>query len=98
LWLRPSLNTFWSYELNKVCAEQDFCTDDGICQEIAQAIFLGSEEDLYYVKAANTQGPAEPIHSFHEPVDVLKIFWRQRLTQLKNSPPNVSFSTLSSDQ
>lgn len=70
MWLRPSLNTCWFYELNKVCTDQDFCTDDGICEEIAQAIFLGSEEDLYYVKAANTQGPAEPIHSFHEPVDV----------------------------
>ena len=54
----------------KVWIDQDLCTGDGICEEIAPAIFFGAEDGLYYVREANTEVPAEPTHSFHQPVDV----------------------------
>ena len=54
----------------KVWIDQDLCTGDGICEEVAPAIFFGAEDGLYYVREANTEVPAEPTHSFHQPVDV----------------------------
>ena len=54
----------------KVWIDQDLCTGDGICEEIAPAIFFGAEDGLYYVREAGTEAPTEPTHSFHEPVDV----------------------------
>ena len=54
----------------KVWIDQDLCTGDGICEEVAPAIFFGAEDGLYYVREANTDVPAEPTHSFHQPVDV----------------------------
>ena len=54
----------------KVWIDQDLGTGDGICEEIAPAIFFGAEDGLYYVREAGTEAPTEPTHSFHEPVDV----------------------------
>ncbi|GIR35981.1 MAG: hypothetical protein CM15mP49_13660 [Actinomycetota bacterium] len=48
----------------KVWIDQDLCTGDGICEEVAPAIFFGAEDGLYYVREANTDVPAEPTHSF----------------------------------
>ena len=78
----------------KVWMNQDLCTGDGICEEVAPAIFFGAEDGLYYVREANTEVPAEPTHSFHQPVDVPDNLWKQQLKQLRNALANASFLTL----
>ena len=39
----------------KVWIDQDLCTGDGLCEEIAPAVFFAQDDGLYYVKesAAN---------------------------------------------
>ena len=39
----------------KVWIDQDLCTGDGLCEEIAPAVFFGQDDGLFYVKetAAN---------------------------------------------
>ncbi|MCU1369777.1 MAG: hypothetical protein JWO77_971 [Ilumatobacteraceae bacterium] len=34
----------------KVWIDQDLCTGDGLCEEIAPDIFFGQDDGLYYVK------------------------------------------------
>lgn len=34
----------------KVWIDQDLCTGDGLCEEIAPAVFFGHDDGLYYVK------------------------------------------------
>jgi ferredoxin len=34
----------------KVWIDQDLCTGDGLCEEIAPAVFFGLDDGLYYVK------------------------------------------------
>ncbi len=34
----------------KVWIDQDLCTGDGLCEEIAPDVFFGREDGLYYVK------------------------------------------------
>lgn len=37
----------------KVWIDQDLCTGDGLCEEIAPDIFGGHDDGLYYVKEVN---------------------------------------------
>ncbi len=34
----------------KVWIDQDLCTGDGLCEEIAPAVFFGQDDGLFYVK------------------------------------------------
>ena len=34
----------------KVWIDQDLCTGDGLCEEIADSVFFGKDDGLYYVK------------------------------------------------
>ncbi|MCB0996584.1 MAG: ferredoxin, partial [Acidimicrobiales bacterium] len=34
----------------KVWIDQDLCTGDGLCEEIAPDIFFGQDDGLFYVK------------------------------------------------
>ena len=68
----------------KVWIDQDLCTGDGICEEVAPAIFFGAEDGLYYVREANTEVPAEPSTVFTSLLMSQIIFWKQRLRQLRN--------------
>ena len=34
----------------KVWIDQDLCTGDGLCEEIAPAVFFSQDDGLYYVK------------------------------------------------
>ncbi len=34
----------------KVWIDQDLCTGDGLCEEIAPDVFFGKDDGLYYVK------------------------------------------------
>ena len=54
----------------KVWIDQDLCTGDGICEEIAPAIFFGAEDGVYFGWDGNREVPAERTHRFHQPVDV----------------------------
>lgn len=36
----------------KVWIDQDLCTGDGLCEEIAPDIFFGQDDGLFYVKEA----------------------------------------------
>jgi ferredoxin len=41
----------------KVWIDQDLCTGDGLCEEIAPAVFFGKDDGLFYVKeSADTFG------------------------------------------
>jgi ferredoxin len=39
----------------KVWIDQDLCTGDGICEEMAPDVFFGEEDGLYYVKESESQ-------------------------------------------
>jgi len=34
----------------KVWIDQDLCTGDGLCEEIADSVFFGKDDGLFYVK------------------------------------------------
>ena len=34
----------------KVWIDQDLCTGDGLCEEIAPSVFFGQDDGLFYVK------------------------------------------------
>ena len=34
----------------KVWIDQDLCTGDGLCEEIAESVFFGKDDGLFYVK------------------------------------------------
>ena len=36
--------------MTKVWIDQDLCTGDGLCAEIAEDVFFGMDDGLYYVK------------------------------------------------
>ena len=36
----------------KVWIDQDLCTGDGLCEEIAPDVFYGADDGLFYVKEA----------------------------------------------
>ncbi len=38
--------------MTKVWIDQDLCTGDGLCAEIAPDVFFGQDDGLYYVKEA----------------------------------------------
>jgi ferredoxin len=38
----------------KVWIDQDLCTGDGLCEEIAPDIFFGQDDGLFYVKESAT--------------------------------------------
>ena len=37
----------------KVWIDQDLCTGDGLCEEIAPAVFFGLDDGLFYVKESS---------------------------------------------
>ena len=37
----------------KVWIDQDLCTGDGLCEEIAPDVFVGLDDGLFYVKEGN---------------------------------------------
>ena len=80
----------------KVWIDQDLCTGDGSCEEIAPAIFFGAEDGLYYVREAGTEAPTEPTTVFTNLSMSPTILLKQPLTQLRNALGNVSFSTSNS--
>jgi ferredoxin len=41
---------------NRVFIDQDLCTGDGLCEEIAPSVFFGDSDGLYYVKNWNDPG------------------------------------------
>ena len=45
----------------KVWIDQDLCTGDGLCAEIAPDIFFGLDDGLYYVKEAAENFGAEKL-------------------------------------
>ena len=54
----------------KVWIDQDLCTGDGLCEEIAPSVFFGHEDGLFYVKEDGSETPREPTHKMSEMVDV----------------------------
>tara|TARA_R110002012_G_scaffold286867_3_gene478752 strand:- start:96 stop:341 length:246 start_codon:yes stop_codon:yes gene_type:complete len=54
----------------KVWIDQDLCTGDGLCEEIAPDVFFGFDDGLFYVKEAGTPTPKEPTHRMSESVNV----------------------------
>ena len=56
----------------KVWIDQDLCTGDGLCEEIAPAVFRGSDDGLFYVKEqewpdlSNGNGDSDPIYRMGE--------------------------------
>ena len=54
----------------KVWIDQDLCTGDGLCEEIAPQIFFGHSDGLFYVKEAGSETPSEPTHTMTESVSV----------------------------
>ncbi|MGH1491667.1 MAG: ferredoxin, partial [Acidimicrobiales bacterium] len=45
----------------KVWIDQDLCTGDGLCAEIAPDVFFGMDDGLYYVKEASDNFGAEKL-------------------------------------
>ncbi|MEM7339520.1 MAG: ferredoxin [Actinomycetota bacterium] len=45
----------------KVWIDQDLCTGDGLCAEIAPDVFFGKDDGLYYVKEASENFGAEKL-------------------------------------
>ena len=45
----------------KVWIDQDLCTGDGLCAEIAPDVFFGMDDGLYYVKEAAENFGAEKL-------------------------------------
>jgi ferredoxin len=39
----------------KVWIDQDLCTGDGLCEELAPDVFFGKDDGLYYVKESPSQ-------------------------------------------
>ncbi len=39
----------------KVWIDQDLCTGDGLCEELATDVFFGKDDGLYYVKEAASE-------------------------------------------
>lgn len=54
----------------RVWIDQDLCTGDGLCEEIAPSIFYGHSDGLFYVKEAGSEIPSEPTHRMTESVAV----------------------------
>jgi ferredoxin len=54
----------------KVWIDQDLCTGDGLCEEIAPSIFYGHSDGLFYVKEAGSETPSEPTHVMTQSVAV----------------------------
>ena len=46
----------------KVWIDQDLCTGDGLCEEIAPDVFFGHDDGLFYVREVGTPVPKEPTH------------------------------------
>ena len=45
----------------KVWIDQDLCTGDGLCEEIAPDVFFGLDDGLYYVKESAENFGAEKL-------------------------------------
>ncbi len=45
----------------KVWIDQDLCTGDGLCAEIAPDVFFGMDDGLYYVKESASNFGAEKL-------------------------------------
>jgi ferredoxin len=43
--------------MGRVYIDQDLCTGDGLCEEIAPAVFYGSDDGLYYVRDEGVPRP-----------------------------------------
>ena len=54
----------------KVWIDQDLCTGDGLCEEIAPDVFFGHDDGLFYVREVGAPIPKEPIHRMGESVKV----------------------------
>ena len=39
----------------KVWIDQDLCTGDGLCEELAPDVFFGKDDGLFYVKESASQ-------------------------------------------
>ena len=39
----------------KVWIDQDLCTGDGLCEELASDVFFGKDDGLFYVKESSSQ-------------------------------------------
>ena len=45
----------------KVWIDQDLCTGDGLCEEIAPDVFVGLDDGLFYVKEGDKINKGDPI-------------------------------------
>ena len=45
----------------KVWIDQDLCTGDGLCEEIAPDIFFGQDDGLFYVKESSEKWGEEKL-------------------------------------
>ena len=54
----------------KVWIDQDLCTGDGLCEEIAPDVFFGHDDGLFYVREVGTPVPKETTHRMGESVKV----------------------------
>lgn len=45
----------------KVWIDQDLCTGDGLCEEIAPDVFFGQDDGLFYVKETTPHFPEEKL-------------------------------------
>ena len=62
----------------KVWIDQDLCTGDGLCEEIAPAVFFGQDDGLFYVKeTAGNYGEEKLFDGSNNPGG-FSIEWRVR--------------------
>ena len=54
----------------KVWIDQDLCTGDGLCEEIAPDVFFGHDDGLFYVREVGAPIPKEPTYRMGESVKV----------------------------
>ena len=54
----------------KVWIDQDLCTGDGLCEELAPSVFHSHSDGLFYVKEDGSETPREPTHRMYETVNV----------------------------
>lgn len=45
----------------KVWIDQDLCTGDGLCEEIAPEVFFGQDDGLFYVKESESNFGTEKL-------------------------------------
>ena len=81
----------WSSELPRVWIDQDLCTGDGLCEEIAPSIFYGHSDGLFYVKEAGSEIPAEPTHVMTESVEIPDLLLEATIEAAEECPGECIF-------